>query len=279
MADSATPMRAGRTLIAGFGNELRGDDGFGVHVVRRLHDAIGDAADIVEVGTAGLWLAQQLLDPCERLIVVDAISRGGTPGTVYVLRVDAVDSAVDVDMHAAVPGRALGIAKALGGLPRDVWIVGCEPAEVDELTTELSPAVAAAVETVVHRIRGLLSDAPRRPGRASLDLARRDEVLQVMFWLTGEGLGPDVAAADVVRFIGDDAAVSAVITHLLEHGYVEPRETADREVRYRLTPLGESEGRRRFIDEFDPYLARSGHGECGNVDCDCRTGGECRSGA
>src|SRR6185503_6773218 len=140
--------------------------------------------------------------PWDRLIIVDAITRGGAPGTVYALAVDDVDAAGDVDMHVAVPSRALAIAKALGGLPREVWIVGCEPGEVDELTTELTPAVRAAIEPVIAHVRRLLRhEAP------PLDLERRDEVLQVMFWLFGEGLGPDVAPEDITRFVGDDGAV------------------------------------------------------------------------
>jgi hydrogenase maturation protease len=273
-------MDAGRarTLIAGFGSELRGDDGFGLHVIRRLRDLEVEAADVhlMEVGTAGLTLAQQLLDPYDRLIVVDAIRRGGPAGTVYALAVDAVEPAADVDMHTAVPSRALGVANALGGLPRDVWIVGCEPAEVDELTTELTPAVERAVDEVVLRIRALLGDG-NSVDRSALDLERRDEVLQVMFWLTGEGLGPDVAAADIARFVGDERAVDAVLGHLVAGRYAA-RHGAGREARYRLTPLGEIEGRRRFLDEFEPFLARSAHGgECGTPDCDCHTGGECRS--
>jgi len=48
-------------------------------------------------------------------------------------------------------------------------------------------------------------------------------------------------------------------------------------VRYRLTRFGLEEGRRRFFDEFEPYLARHAHGECGTADCSCHSGGgECR---
>jgi hypothetical protein len=44
-----------------------------------------------------------------------------------------------------------------------------------------------------------------------------------------------------------------------------------------LTESGLREGRRRFLDEFEPYLARHAHGECGSADCDCHRGGrECR---
>jgi DNA-binding transcriptional ArsR family regulator len=147
---------------------------------------------------------------------------------------------------------------------------------VDELTTTLSPAVAAALDDVVQRIRGLLGGGGPSPGGGIVDLERRDEVLQVMFWLTGEGLGPDVTAGDIARLVGNEGAVAALLAHLTEHGYAE-RHQADGDPRYRLTPLGEVEGRRRFLDEFEPYLARRGHGECGSADCDCHRGGECRN--
>ena len=44
-----------RTLIAGFGNVIRGDDGFGVEVIRRLRERepITDV-ELMEVGTAGI---------------------------------------------------------------------------------------------------------------------------------------------------------------------------------------------------------------------------------
>ena len=262
-----------RTLVAGFGNVLRGDDGFGVEVVRRLGELEPPlpGVDLMEVGTAGIRLAQELLTPYDRLVIVDAMTRGGPPGTVYVNAVESVDSVAEVDLHLAVPTRALSVAKALGALPREVFIVGCEPAVVDELTTALSPVVAAAVDTALRHVRRLLG---ARPTAGSLDeLRRRDEILQIMFWLHGEGFGPDVAPADVLRFVEDEAAVQRTLGQLVEDGFAEALVDP---VRYRLTPLGEREGRRRFLDEFEPYLARHAHGQCGSADCDCHRGGECR---
>lgn len=153
-----------RTLIAGFGNTLRGDDGFGVEVVRRLGEegASRPGVELMEVGTAGIRLAQELLSPCDFLIIADAMTRGGAPGTVYVLEVDAVEEVHRVDMHVAVPSHALSIARALGALPPRVIIVGCEPMEVDEmtcdLTGELTPPVRAAVDVAVRRIHDLISE-------------------------------------------------------------------------------------------------------------------------
>ena len=147
-----------RTIVAGFGNVLRGDDGFGVEVVRRLHEA-GSAPSgtlCMEVGTGGLALAQELLTPCDRLVIVDAMTRGGVPGSVYVLRVEAVATLQSLDLHMAVPARVLELAKALGALPRDVYLVGCEPAVVDDLTTELSPLVQKAVDSALRDVQTLL---------------------------------------------------------------------------------------------------------------------------
>ena len=265
-----------RTLVAGFGNVLRGDDGFGVEVIRRLRESDQRPdVELMEVGTAGIRLAQELLTPYDRLIIVDAMTRGGAPGNIYVTEVQGVESAADIDMHLAVPSRALAVAKALGGLPRQVFIVGCEPAEVDELTTELTPRVHAAVEAALDHIRRLLAHGSA-PG--ALDgLKQRDEILQIMFWLHGEGLGPDVAVPDILRFVDDEGAVRTALGQLVEDGYLEALGDRGAAIRYRLTATGVHEGRRRFLDEFEPYLARHAHGECGSADCDCHRGGaECR---
>jgi hydrogenase maturation protease len=149
-----------RILIAGFGNELRGDDGFGVKVVREL-ERVGFAAgrpdvEIVEIGTAGVSLVQKLFAGYDRLIVVDAMKRNAPPGAVHVLRVESVPPAGEIDLHLAVPARALALASSLGALPPDVFLVGCEPLEVDELTTELSPAVRDAVRTAVEQVARLV---------------------------------------------------------------------------------------------------------------------------
>ena len=147
-----------RTLIAGFGNELRGDDGFGVEVVQRVHRRLGGRTDVdvLEVGTGGLQLAQQLLDPYDRLVVVDAMTRGGRPGTMYVLELESVDEIHEVDLHLATPDRALSVAQALGGLPAEVYLIGCEPGEIDELTMEFTAPVAAALDEAVEAVLRLM---------------------------------------------------------------------------------------------------------------------------
>ncbi len=147
-----------RTLIAGFGNVLRGDDGFGVEVLRRLGECgvASDSVELLDVGTGGIRLAQELINPYDRLIIIDATTRGGVPGTVYVLAIDGVEAAREIDMHTAIPSAALSVAKALGALPPEIFLIGCEPAEVDDLVVGLSAAVSVAADAAVQRVHELM---------------------------------------------------------------------------------------------------------------------------
>lgn len=148
--------------MAGFGNVLRGDDGFGVEVIRRLErESLPEGVTLMEVGTGGIRLAQELLSPYDHLIVVDAVARGGEPGSLYALQVDEVASVHEVDLHAAVPARALSIAKALGGLPPLVHLIGCEPLEVDDLLGAMSPPVERALDLAVQQVKTLIDEGRR----------------------------------------------------------------------------------------------------------------------
>ncbi len=101
----------------------------------------------------------------------------------------------------------------------------------------------------------------------------RDEILQVMYWLKGEGLGEDVAPDDLLRFLETDPGrLGERLAQLVEEGYLD-RVPGDR-VRHRLSALGIAEGRRRFLDEFAPFLGRESHNECGDPECECHTSGD-----
>src|SRR5215472_11455416 len=75
-----------RVLVAGVGNVFLGDDGFGVEVARRLARMDLPAGVAVgDYGISGMHLAYDLADGVETAILVDAMPRGGEPGTVYVV--------------------------------------------------------------------------------------------------------------------------------------------------------------------------------------------------
>lgn len=151
-----------RVLVAGVGNVLRADDAFGVEVARRLSGCpLPVGVRVVETGIGGIALVQELSDGWDALIVVDAVDRGRPPGTVMLIEPDVVDvhalSWSDrhdllADMHLATPERVLMLARALGVLPPQVLIIGCQPEDADELRWGLSDSVTVAVDIAVGEI-------------------------------------------------------------------------------------------------------------------------------
>lgn len=97
----------------------------------------------------------------------------------------------------------------------------------------------------------------------------RDEILQMMFWIQGEGFGDEVDPALLERFLGVDAEVGIrYLDRLVVEGLLE-RVPDDR---YALTEEGRAHGARVFADEFSD-LTKPGHGECG-PDCWCHNSPE-----
>lgn len=149
-----------RIVVAGVGNVLRGDDGFGVVVAQRLAaEELPDHVHVLDVGIGGIHLVQELFEPAAALIVVDAVDLGRAPGTVLVIRPTVREpSGPDdlADVHYAKPERALMLAGALNVLPAATWLVGCQPRDADRLGEGLSDEVARAVEVAVSEVRALV---------------------------------------------------------------------------------------------------------------------------
>lgn len=146
-----------RVLIAGVGNVLHGDDGFGVEVARRLVDsrALPTSVRVMETGIGGIHLVQELMQGYEALILVDAVRRGGSPGELHLLEPVLPDlSTLDVhqrrdhfaDSHYATPMRALSLIDAVGVLPETILIIGCEVGPIEDLRIGLSDPVSDAVD-------------------------------------------------------------------------------------------------------------------------------------
>lgn len=106
-------------------------------------------------------------------------------------------------------------------------------------------------------------------GSPLADLYWRDEILQVMFWMLGEGLGDRITAPELARFLGAETGlIAAHLRRLVGGGDVEPVGNEVAEPRYRLTVRGAAEGARRFADEF-AGMQFTGHGECNRPGCVC----------
>jgi hydrogenase maturation protease len=164
-AGTAT-TRIPATLVLGLGNPLRGDDGVGVHVARRLIEGyLPDGVEVVDGGTQGLGLVS-LLEGRRRAIVVDAADIGRLPGEFVRFALEEVrllgDGEGRFSVHAAGLREALLLAKALNLLPEEVILFGVQPGCIT-WEAGLSPQVEAAVSPLTEAVRQELMANDQKP--------------------------------------------------------------------------------------------------------------------
>lgn len=139
-----------KILVAGLGNVFSGDGGFGPAVTFALREQTWpNGVEIVDFAEQSSELATALTRGLDAVILVDAVARGGAPGTLYVLEPE--------------PGTAvLELAAKLGETPRYVRMVACEPAlrpAADEIAHGLSPPVEAAIAQAAKLVAKLVREA------------------------------------------------------------------------------------------------------------------------
>lgn len=142
-------------LVAGVGSVLHGDDGFGVELAWRLmRQGLPEGVKVIETGTGGMTLVQELLLGYGGLLLLDAHCGGRAPGTVRLLgpvlpELSGLDAHAlrdyFADTHYATPLRALAMVQRLGRLPPRLAVIACEPLRCDRLELGLSPPVQQAL--------------------------------------------------------------------------------------------------------------------------------------
>jgi hydrogenase maturation protease len=140
-----------RLLIIGYGNPLRGDDGFGWQAASQLLDRIADPE--IEV-MAVQQLTPELMEPISRagrVVFIDAAA-SGEPG-VLEERTLAPDTAFDSHnfTHHSTPGGLLAGAQALFGRAPEATLYTV-PGEDFGFGERLTPAVEKALAEVVARV-------------------------------------------------------------------------------------------------------------------------------
>ena len=139
-----------------FGNIWQGDDGFGIRVFKRLCEQRDwpAHAKLFEAGTAGL-AALDYFEGCRKVVIVDALKSGGTPGLVRRFTMDEIGSPDDeYSLHQLGVNHLLAAMTAAfaGRVAPEVVVIGAEIGEIDPFTNRLSPALEAALERVVQLV-------------------------------------------------------------------------------------------------------------------------------
>jgi hydrogenase maturation protease len=148
-----------RTLVLGVGNVLLGDEGVGIHAIRRfLEGSLPPHVDVVDGGTAGVDLLG-LIDGYGKVIIIDAVDAGEPAGSLFRFTPEdtpAGDTEAALSLHQTDVLEILRLGKYLGqDLPR-VVIYGVQPETMD-WNTSLSPAVEKQIEPLLDAVRRELS--------------------------------------------------------------------------------------------------------------------------
>lgn len=150
----------GEVLVLGVGNVLMRDEGVGVHVAREIardQSSIGGDVRVVDGGTLGLDLLPLIAD-ARAVILIDAVDLCAEPGTVSVLRGEAVHGVLGghLSPHQVGLGDLVAVGRLMGELPERLVLVGIQPAAI-EVGTELTTACAAAVPWAIDAARAELA--------------------------------------------------------------------------------------------------------------------------
>jgi len=148
-------------LVAGIGNIFLSDDGFGVEVASRLKQrGVPPGARVDDFGIRGVHLAYELLEGYDAAVLIDAVDLREPPGTVVLIEPELGpdgDGSATFDAHSMSPDVVLGTLARLGGTIERIFVVGCQPACLDE-GMGLSDPVERAVDDAVELCSRLVSD-------------------------------------------------------------------------------------------------------------------------
>jgi coenzyme F420 hydrogenase subunit delta len=145
------------TIIAGCGNPLFGDDGFGPAVAEELQNfPIPAHVMAIDAGTSAPELVFPLIDPAvtKTIIIIDIVDFGAEPGSIVLLRPGDFPQGGFHDAHK------MGIIGSLGDIRTgiEVLIVGCQPGHVPypDMEIGLSDKVRNAIPETIRVVRNLI---------------------------------------------------------------------------------------------------------------------------
>ncbi len=157
-----------KILVAGAGNILLSDEGFGVHVLRRLKGGylFPPGVTLYDAGTAGIYMAPVLLEHAA-VLFIDAIQSDAPPGTLYLFQDNAMEDVAGsflTSPHQVGLLDVMALCRLEGWHPSHQAFLGVVPGRLAP-GLELSPEVAAKVGEAVEEVVGLLESWGVTPER------------------------------------------------------------------------------------------------------------------
>jgi hydrogenase maturation protease len=153
---------APKVLILGIGNVLWADEGFGVRCVEKLADTkvFPDNVQLLDGGTQGLYLLP-FLEEADVLVVFDAVDYGLEPGTLKLVKDDEVPAfmgAKKMSLHQTGFQDVIATAQLMGYCPETLFLIGCQPEELEDYGGGLRDVVAAQIDPAIEVALDYLED-------------------------------------------------------------------------------------------------------------------------
>jgi len=152
-----------KALVAGVGNELKRDDGFGPAVIERILEKKLERelkADVMNFGQRLYDLLLKLKD-YGVVVVVDAIEGEGKAGDIYLIEIDPseVEESKPVNLHDPDLKKFIGLAKTLNFTPEKLYVIGCHPEDLSD-GIGLSQTLLKKIDVVIDMIKEILAHSP-----------------------------------------------------------------------------------------------------------------------
>ena len=180
-----TPPQPQTIVALGIGNLLWADEGFGVRCIEALQRRyeFAEHVSLIDGGTQGLYLIQHV-QAADALLIFDAIDYGLEPGTLRLIRDDAVPrfmGAKKMSLHQTGFQEVLSLAQLTEKYPAQVLLIGCQPQELEDYGGSLRPVVKAAMDealalAVAEIARWGGEPVPRREPLSGRETVTMDEL-------------------------------------------------------------------------------------------------------
>lgn len=145
-----------RILIAGIGNIFFGDDAFGCEVVKVLQkEGLPNNIKLVDFGIKTRDLAYELCKNYDVVILIDAVNFGEKSGTISLIEIEEkdLDKTNFILSHESKLEESLNFAKTLGAELKKIYLVGCEPKNLEVLSGTVKKSIVKAIKIVKNLIK------------------------------------------------------------------------------------------------------------------------------
>jgi len=158
-------MCENKIVILGIGNILLSDEGVGVKVIQDLYTCykFPQNVELVDGGVGGFSLLPYI-ESAKKLLVIDAISGGNPPGTIYKFKGKDIPHQIieKISMHELSFSDILSLAKLRDKYPEELVIIGIEPYSL-ELKVGLSEVVEKNYNKLLEEVLAQLKEWGIKP--------------------------------------------------------------------------------------------------------------------